>query len=307
MEKLAKLFARNKQHLKCEAATSNVATPGTEHSSPCESKSISSALSSALPAVSTPLPSDSSTTFTPNPKPRGLNTLPELVSISDTIEKSSSTGMTFLQRTSILFEAGRQKQSRHVFLICSVFLGLVVFTQICAPLFSLSDQLEFSAMNPAQLAGAWVFNDVSEIPTSAHTLRIENVQQHNCDLTGKGVDEFGEYELVGKLTPPNKIHLVKIHNNEQFHDTQVMDGELALDNLPLYAHGTWTRAHAIDSTRENLLSEGYWDANFYSTKPQPKFSREGLLRSPEALMAYLRSGRIPEPDQKSPIVVGDTP
>lgn len=84
-----------------------------------------------------------------------------------------------------------------------------------------------------------------------------------------------------------------------------MDGELALDNLPLYAHGSWTRAHAIDATKESLLAEGYWDANFYSKKPQPKFNREGILRSPEALMTYLRSGHIPEPEQKRPPIIED--
>ncbi len=297
MEKPAKLFARNRQTLKSEVMSAEPAVPSTEPVVPSAEPVVPSA-EPAVPSAEPAVPSAM-------PQPKSLDMFPELVTVSDTLEKSNLKGTSFLRRTSMLFEAGRQKQNRLLFFMCSVFLGLVVFTQICAPLFSMSDQLQSTAMNPAQLAGEWMLNDVSEIPTSAHVLRIADVRQHGCELSGTGSDEYGDYELVGKLSPPNKIHLVKIHHNDQLHDTQVLDGELALDNLPLYAHGSWTRAHAIDATKESLLAEGYWDANFYSKKPQPKFNREGILRSPEALMTYLRSGHIPEPEQKRPAVVED--
>jgi hypothetical protein len=114
--------------------------------------------------------------------------------------------------------------------------------------------------------------------------------QHNLDLAGKGRDEFGEFELVGKLIPPNKIHLEKIHHNSQLHDTQIMDGEMTLDFPPLYAHGNWIRAHAIDASKKNLQAEGYWDATFYSPNPQPKFTREGIFSSPKAIMEYFHHG-----------------
>ncbi len=267
MKKVAKLFARTKQTLKSEP----------------EPPVVVSAL--PAPVLST--------------KPTGLEMFPELILVKDSLEKSTASGTSFLRRTSMLFESGRKKQNRLLFLVCSVFLGLVVFTQICAPLFSLSDQLQFTPLNPPQLAGEWMLNDVSDTPVTPHVMRIANVQQHNCDLSVKGTDELGDFEIVGKLTPPNKIHLVKIHDNPLLHDTQVMDGELNLESKPLYAHGSWTRSRAIDITKESLQAEGYWDANFYSTSAQPKFSREGILRSPEALMSYLRSGRMPEDDQQN--------
>ena len=291
MEKVAKLFARIEQTLK----------PESEVSDTCSESAVSiSNMSSSLNVVpiSCKVP-DLNLDSESNPIRSGLEIFPKLVPVSQCVDRAG--GISFLRRTAQLFETGRQNQNRLTFLVSSVFLGLIVFTQICAPLFSVSDQLQFSALNPPQLAGDWVVNDVSDSPGGPHNIRFTNVQQHYFDLHGKGTDEFGDFELIGKLSPPNKIHLVKIHDNPLLQDTQVMDGDLTLDSTPLYAHGSWTRAHAIDTSKESLLAQGYWDANFYSTKPQPQFFREGVFSSPGALMTFLRSGRILQPSQNQKV------
>lgn len=265
MEKIAKLFARTKQTLK--------------------------------PEVEAPVVAANSTSIAAQVPPSGLDLFPELVFAKSDAQKGVAKDSTFLQRTSLLFELTRRKQNRQLFMACSVFLGLVVFTHICAPFFSLGDQMQFSALNPPQLAGTWNVNDVSDSVGEPHVISLSNVQQRECELTAKGTDEFGDFELTGTLTPPNKIHLVKIHDNAQLHDTQIMDGEIKLDGTPLYAHGSWSRAHAIDATKESLSAEGYWDANFYSTNPQPKFAREGMLRTPAAVFEFLTSGRVSDSDK----------
>jgi len=312
LEKVAKLFARIEQTLKPESDVSDACSESAVSSSGSCLSLNGASISNTSPSLSVvPISSTSQSlsvvpisSKVPNLNPdseanrvrAGLEIFPKLVPVSESADKAGCT--SFLRRTAQLFEAGRQNQNRLMFLVSSVFLGLVVFTQICAPLFSVSDQLQFSPLNPPQLAGDWVVNDVSDSPGGPHNIRFTNVQQHYFDLHGKGTDEFGDFELIGKLSPPNKIHLVKIHDNPLLQDTQVMDGDLTLDSTPLYAHGSWTRAHAIDASKESLQADGYWDANFYSTKPQPQFYREGVFSSPGALMTYLRSGRIPEPSQE---------
>ncbi len=173
---------------------------------------------------------------------------------------------SFVQQTALLFEVTRHKHNTLLFLATSVFLGLFVFTRMYMP----TDQVRFGALTPPQLSGEWVLNDVADATASPNNLCIV-VTQKNLDLMAKGTDELGEFDLVGKLIPPNKIHLEKIHNNDQLHDTQVMDGELTLENLPFYAHGSWTRAHPIANMKESWQREGYWEANFYPTGTQPKF------------------------------------
>ena len=263
--KLAKLFARPNQTLQCDMQAPIAAGP--------------------TPSLTQETPSE-------------LNMFPDLIFVKGNPDQKHVDKTSFVQRTSLLLEVTRHNQNRLMFFVFSLFIGLVVFTRICTPLFALTDQMQFGVFAPPQLAGEWVLNDVTDTPAAPHNLRF-TVAQHNFDLTAKGSDEFGEFDLVGKLIPPNKIHLVKIHNNAQLHDIQILDGELALDSVPLYAHGGWTRAHAIDATKENLQTDGYWDANFYSTKPQPKFMREGILRSPKALMEFLRYGKVSEPNQPS--------
>lgn len=301
MEKVAKLFARIGQTLKPESDPSAACSGSNVRpvSNSCSGLNVvpvsnSGSGLSALPA-SNPLPGLKLGTEEKCSR-AGLEKFPKLVLGSDCADRPGDK--SFLRRTSMLFEASRQKQNRLMFLVSSVFLGLVVFTQICSPLFSVSDQLQFSPLNPPQLAGDWVFNDLSDSPAGPHNIRFSGVQQHYLDLHGKGTDEFGDFELIGKLIPPNKIHLVKIHDNPLLQDTQVMDGDLTLDSTPLYAHGSWTRARAIDASKESLQTDGYWDANFYSTKPQPQFYREGVLSSPGALMTYLQSGHIAAPSQE---------
>lgn len=180
--------------------------------------------------------------------------------------KSDVTQSSFVQQTALLFEVTRHKHNTLVFLATSVFLGLFVLTRLYMP----TDQLRFGALTPPQLAGEWVLNDIADSPAQPDNVRLV-VAQKNLDLMAKGTDEFGEFDLVGKLIPPNKIHLEKIHNNAQLHDTQIMDGELTLESLPFYAHGSWTRVHAVDPSKENLQTEGYWEANFYPSSNQPKF------------------------------------
>lgn len=187
-------------------------------------------------------------------------------SACETQLKSNARQSSFVQQTALLFEVTRHKHNTLVFLAASVFLGLFVFTRMYMP----SDQLRFGALTPPQLSGEWVLNDIADSPAPANNFRLV-VAQKNLDLVAKGTDEFGDFDLVGKLIPPNKIHLEKIHNNAQLHDTQIMDGELTLENLPFYAHGVWTRDHVIDPSKENLQAEGYWEANFYATGTQPKF------------------------------------
>ncbi|MFN8553639.1 MAG: hypothetical protein U0103_19375 [Candidatus Obscuribacterales bacterium] len=323
MEKVAKLFARIEQTLRPESGVSDACRPSLKAavyvSNKTPSLNAAVSISNTTPSLNVvPLSnrvpglnsgSDANCVragleIVPNLNPdseansirAGLEIFPKLVPVSECADKAG--GKSFLRRTAQLFETGRQNQNRLMFLVSSVFLGLVVFTQICAPLFSVSDQLQFSPLNPPQLAGDWVVNDVSDSPGGPHNIRFTNVQQHYFDLHGRGTDEFGDFELVGKLSPPNKIHLVKIHDNPLLQDTQIMDGDLTLDSTPLYAHGSWTRAHAIDASKESLQAEGYWDANFYSTKPQPHFYREGVFSSPGALMTYLRSGHIPDSSQE---------
>ncbi len=181
--------------------------------------------------------------------------------------KSDVTQSSFVQQTALLFEVTRHKHNTLVFLATSVFLGLFVLTRLYMP----TDQLRFGALTPPQLAGEWVLNDIADSPAQPDNNVRLVVAQKNLDLMAKGTDEFGEFDLVGKLIPPNRIHLEKIHNNAQLHDTQIMDGELTLESLPFYAHGSWTRVHAVDPSKENLQTEGYWEANFYPSSDQPKF------------------------------------
>jgi hypothetical protein len=300
LEKVAKLFARIEQTLKPESEVSDACSESAVSSSGSCLSLNGASISNTSPSLSVVPISSKVPNLNPDSEANrvraGLEIFPKLVPVSESADKAGGT--SFLRRTAQLFEAGRQNQNRLMFLVSSVFLGLVVFTQICAPLFSVSDQLQFSPLNPPQLAGDWVVNDVSDSPGGPHNIRFTNVQQHYFDIHGKGTDEFGDFELIGKLSPPNKIHLVKIHDNPLLQDTQIMDGDLTLDSTPLYAHGSWTRAHAIDASKESLQADGYWDANFYSTKPQPQFYREGVFSSPGALMTYLRYGRIPEPSQE---------
>ena len=71
-------------------------------------------------------------------------------------------------------------------------------------------------------------------------------QQNGARIAGKGSDKYGNFNIVGRITPPATIELNKVYpgiTNPK--KPIILSGSFKLPSNPIYAHGRWSYSFTV--------------------------------------------------------------